>query len=101
MINALFMECTKHLQHVSKEWEIIVIKFKKIYLRDSILTCIGALEPVGDALETILGWGNQKAQKDPVGGPSFGSRFVTFVDTVVVTFFGCFLNHSLFICVLP
>ena len=52
------MEYTEHLQNVSKEYEIIVMKYQTIHLRVSILTWFGALETV--ALEPTLGWGPQK-----------------------------------------
>ena len=49
----------------------------------------------GDALETILGWGPKKTQKDHFLRPSFWSTFVTNVGTFEVTFFTCFLNSLL------
>ena len=40
------MKYAKHLQNVSKEYEILVTKQQRIHLRASILTCFWALEPV-------------------------------------------------------
>ena len=62
------MEYTKHLQNVSKEYELIVIKYHKIHLRASILTCFWALEPVRGRLGDHPGMGTQKHTKKSLWG---------------------------------
>ena len=52
----MFMEYMKHLKHVSKEYNIIMIKHQKINLGASICACFWPWVLSGDALETILGW---------------------------------------------
>jgi len=75
MINMLFMEYTKHLQHVSNEYELIVIKYQEIHLRTSILICFGALEPVWGRLGNHPGMGTLKTSKTNItlGNPPFGT----------------------------
>ncbi len=95
------MEYTKHLQHVSNEYEIVVIKYQKIHLKASVLTRFWALEPVRGRLGDHPGMGTLKAMEKPLLGTSFWSVFMTDVGTFVVTIFICFLNLSPSIFLLP
>ena len=67
-MNALFMEYTKHLQNVSKEYEIIVIKYQNIHLKASILTRFWALEPVRGRLGDHPGMGTLKHITNTLSG---------------------------------
>ena len=70
------MEYTKHLQHVSKEYEIIVITYQKIPLEACILTRFWALEPVRGRLGDHPGMGTLKNTKNTTLGISpFGAHF--------------------------
>jgi len=53
----LWME---NLQHVSKEYELVVLKYLELHLRASISTCFGALEPVWGRLGDHPGMGTLK-----------------------------------------
>jgi len=57
------MEYMTHLQNVSKGYEIIVMKYEKIHLRTSILTCFWALEPVRGRFGDHPGLGTLKTIK--------------------------------------
>ena len=62
------MEFTKHLQNVSNEYEICVLKSKKINLRASILTWFWALEPVQGRLGAHPEMGTLKTTKKQLSG---------------------------------
>ena len=62
------MEYTKHLPNVSKEYEIIVIKYPEIHLQASILTCFWALEPAWGRLGAHPGMGTLKTMKKSLSG---------------------------------
>ena len=76
---------TKNLQHVSKEYEIIVLKYLEFHLRASISTCFWALEPIRGRPGDHAGMATKRITKTTLSGYLL-LELVTFVDTFVVTF---------------
>jgi len=62
------MKYAKHLQNVSKEYEILVTKQQRIHLRTSILTWVSALEPVRGRPGDHPGLGTLKITKKSLLG---------------------------------
>ena len=64
-----FMEYTKHLENVSRKHYTIIVKYQKIHLGASILTCFWALEPVRGRPGDHPGLGTLKNTKKLLWGP--------------------------------
>ena len=88
LLDFIFVICwTPHLQNVFRKWDAIIIKYHKINLGASIPACFWTLEPGQGRPGDHLGMGTLKNTEKTIRGPSFGSIFVTFLDTCVVMFF--------------